>query len=64
MTKRSSVTSAASFKSALCAVKSDLKGLGFWSKKLDSVTVRQTLWGFSYGWQYYQGSGDIVIPKL
>tara|TARA_B100000745_G_scaffold300218_2_gene253353 strand:+ start:1306 stop:1851 length:546 start_codon:yes stop_codon:yes gene_type:complete len=64
MTKRSSVTSAASFKSALRTVKADLKGLGFWSKKLADINVRQTLWGLAYGWQYYRGSGDIVIPKL
>jgi len=64
MSQSSSIINADSFKSACCVVKANLKKLGFWSKKLADVTVRQTYFGFSYGWQYYQGCGDIVIPKL
>ena len=64
MSQLSSIISADSFKSACCTVRAELKKLGFWSKKLANVTVRQTYFGFSYGWQYYRGCGDIVIPKI
>lgn len=64
MSSSSSIVSDTSFKSALRTVKKDLKLLGFWSKKIDRVTVRQASWGISYGWQYYRGSGDIVIPRF
>ena len=64
MSNLSSIISATSFKSACRDVKAGLKKLGFWSEKLADVKVRQTYFGFSYGWQYYRGCGDIVVPKL
>lgn len=58
------VVNASLLRSACRSVQTDLNSLGFWTKKLADVTVRQTLFGLSYGWQYYHGCGDIVIPRL
>ena len=53
-----------SFKSACRAVRGELKRYGFWCDKLAVVPVRQVPVGLAYGWQYYRGCGDIVIPQL
>lgn len=58
------ITGTDSFKSACTDVRSELRQHGCWSKRLSSVSVRQTLVGFAYGWQYYRGCGDIIIPKF
>jgi len=64
MVTTSTVQGSASFRLACRKVITDLKEQGFWSRRLDTVLVRQKLFGFAYGLQYYQGCGDIVIPKL
>jgi len=45
-------------------VRAELRQQGCWSDRLSAVSVRQTLFGFAYGWQYYRGCGDIIIPKF
>ena len=64
MVTTSTVQGSASFRLACREVITDLKEQGFWSRRLDTVLVRQKLFGLAYGLQYYQGCGDIVVPKL
>lgn len=52
------------FKGALHAVQFELRKQGCWSAKLARVSTRQTPFGFAYGWQYYRGCGDIVVPRI
>jgi len=53
-----------SFKSACKDVRSELRQHGCWSDRLADISVRQTTVGLAYGWQYYRGCGDIIIPKF
>jgi len=52
------------FRSSLSAVRGELQDSGLWCSSLSLVPVRQVPMGLAYGWQYYQGRGDIVIPHV
>jgi len=52
------------FRSAVGSVQRELKKHGFWDRKLSVVRVRQTAFGVAYGWQFYGGCCDIVIPSF
>ena len=64
MTQPTLIAGTDSFNSACRDVRSELRQHGCWSDRLSAVSVRQTLVGFAYGWQYYKGCGDIIIPKF
>ena len=53
-----------SFESACREVQEELQVADLWCSRLEQVKVRQVPLGLPYGWQYYQGCGDIVIPRL
>jgi hypothetical protein len=58
------LTRGKSFLSALYCVRRELKTHGCLTEKVVNLKVYQTPISFSYGYQYYQEHGDIVIPQV